>query len=60
MTRRDDAEKTGVHVNLNEYQLAYLKEEGYNVSKVIRDELDSRMERDGADPEEWAEVYDDG
>lgn len=45
--------KVDVHVNIHEYQREYFDQEGYNLSKVVRQELDGRMLSDGADPEAW-------
>lgn len=46
-----------IHISLHEYQYQYMDEEGYNLSKVIRQEIDGRMMEDGADPEEWRDVF---
>lgn len=50
-------EKTDAHINIFEYQREYFEQEGYNLSKIVRQELDDKMERDGADPERWNESF---
>lgn len=55
---QDEIEKERIHLNIYEYQKQYLKEQGYNASRVVRQALDDRMEQDGADPENWKNTYD--
>lgn len=46
-----------IHLTIHQYQYEYMMDQGYNISKVVRDELDGRMMEDGADPDEWRESY---
>lgn len=56
----DEPSKEDIHITIFEYQEAYLEEQGYNKSRVIRDALDDRMIQDGAHPEQWEQTYRDG
>lgn len=48
-------QKKSIHVTIHEYQHEYLLDQDYNISKVVREELDGRMMSDGVDPENWRE-----
>lgn len=45
------------HVEIPDYQKAYLDDQGLVFAQVVREAIDDRMVEDGADPERWKESY---